>query len=490
MSLPEIDLSQGTLIEIGAGSAPGLDALLDGPHAPARVVLIEPHAATAKALASRFAAKPQVTVLDVAIGTAAASGETVLQVANNLAHSSLRMPLPALQSLLPGLRLVKSQPVEVLSAGELMTSLGQLPHPVHIRIDAPGAEQDILMSLHQSGDLETVDSVDLRAGSEALYDGALGSDALRDWLSQKGFLLQAVSTEDPDWPETRLVVDHGRRDMQRKLAAAEAAKAAQAKEIADLSAAAKTLEGKLKQHDDLAEAKHQEAEAMARRFAEMERALAATSQGLEAKSKALGVAEAALAEAKRALTDSSAAAEAAAKAAAASAVADQLASEAKIKGLTDLAATRATRIAEVERALATVTQDLEAKGKALAEADAARRRAEEQSLAALQKQTRQTEAAEAETAKIRQDLLIAMRLQAIAIGDLRDLQVKFAETQEIKTRQEELLRQLTPRLQEASAQLRELMALPASGALPALTGEKAGKGRKKAKDIVKIGKSK
>lgn len=54
-----------------------------------------------------------------------------------------------------------------------------------------------------------------------------------------------------------------------------------------------------------------------------------------------------------------------------------------------------------------------------------------------------------------------MRAQMIAQTDLRELQARFAVSERARATQEELLRKLTPRLQEASQQL-QLLASPAA----------------------------
>lgn len=71
-----------------------------------------------------------------------------------------------------------------------------------------------------------------------------------------------------------------------------------------------------------------------------------------------------------------------------------------------------------------------------------------------QLQEAQTGAERAET--LQADLGLALRLQAMAQSDLEDLREKYRESQAIQARQEDLLQQLTPRLQQAAQQLRLL----------------------------------
>lgn len=59
-------------------------------------------------------------------------------------------------------------------------------------------------------------------------------------------------------------------------------------------------------------------------------------------------------------------------------------------------------------------------------------------------------------AALQSDLALALRLQAIAQADLEDLRGKYRENQGIRASQEDLLRQLTPRLHQAAQQLRAI----------------------------------
>jgi len=54
------------------------------------------------------------------------------------------------------------------------------------------------------------------------------------------------------------------------------------------------------------------------------------------------------------------------------------------------------------------------------------------------------------------DLGVSTRMQALLQADLEDLRARFAEAQEVRASQEALLHKLTPRLQQAAAQLRHL----------------------------------
>ena len=434
-----------------------------------------------------------------------------------------------------------------------------------------------------------MDVLDLRAGAEALYDGAVAAGPLRDGLEAAGFRLHQSATDDPDWPEQRLLADHARRAVERRLAELSGLQAAQTARIAELEGHLGTLhhEANAKAHRiteleqalDATRSWGREQESLAgeraARIAELEQALDATrswgqqneallqdrdgrighlegelagqhqradhdrsqiaalerargeavaalaaSEGratqlgdlatvqvarletalaealgragqlgdlaagraakLTAAEQALTAATLELAAKSTALTEGEAALAAAVVARNAAASARNL-HEAKAKEQADLAAARGVKLAELETALATAGQALEAKARDLAQATAAVTEAKaavaksaqvaEQVTAEAAKLrsagdelTRQNRALDADLGQVRQAMTTAVRMQAIAQADLRSLQHKFTELAGLKDEQEALLRKLMPRLQEAAAQFRGLMELP--GAVP------------------------
>lgn len=91
----------------------------------------------------------------------------------------------------------------------------------------------------------------------------------------------------------------------------------------------------------------------------------------------------------------------------------------------------------------------------------------------------QNRRSEAELDAARRDLGLAMQVQASLQGDLRDLQSRFEASERVRRQQDELLRQLTPRLHEAA---RQLTALRLAEAPPQAPKKAVGAGgRKRAK---------
>ncbi len=235
MLLPPNGPSNGTLIRFGAGVSADVEALLRGPGAPARVILIEPNPDHIKALTNRLGTYPQVTVLGVAAGPAdLTSSDAMLMVFSDPGHASLHRHLPVLNQLLPGLRQTGAIAVTVQPAGQILERLGDVPHPIHLELDAPGSEQEILSALHEAGHLDRLDSIDLRAGAEPLYEGAGSAATLKVWLERHDFRLSVEATDDPDWPELRLIADPAARALRQKVLDLTTLTATQQDRIADL----------------------------------------------------------------------------------------------------------------------------------------------------------------------------------------------------------------------------------------------------------------
>ncbi len=79
--------------------------------------------------------------------------------------------------------------------------------------------------------------------------------------------------------------------------------------------------------------------------------------------------------------------------------------------------------------------------------------AQEQMRGALTRKDEQIAALEDSDESIRSDLAVALRMQSLAQSDLRELQVRYREADADRRSQAELLQALTPRLQQAAAQL-------------------------------------
>jgi FkbM family methyltransferase len=338
---------------------------LDGPRirAAGRIILVEPEERRAAALTRQAHGDPRITLHRAALG--AEDGPGVLHVMNFAGMSSLRPASPALQRLLPGLRETARQEVRRLSVARLLADAGEIARPLHVVIDSPGSELDILEGFRAAGALGLIDQLELHCGTEAFQEGAADCATLERWVQKAGLIVQERDLRDPDWPLLRLRPRPGPSAslLQAEAHALRSAWMQQAEELASLRRRDEALRAEL-----AARAQAQQAEA-----AQAAEALAARDQTL----------------------------------------------------------------AEVQ-----------AQAQAQAQALHQRLNAAEAEAGALRART-------AEAVELaRKDVALAMRSQLLAQNDLRDLQRRHAETQTLCQRQEALLRQLTPRLQEAADHLR------------------------------------
>ena len=85
---------------------------------------------------------------------------------------------------------------------------------------------------------------------------------------------------------------------------------------------------------------------------------------------------------------------------------------------------------------------------------------------------------------------MATRLQGMLQADLNDLRARFARSEETRIAQEKLLRDLTPRLQEAAAQLRNMRLLEDRAVPDAIAAPKERSGKKASAKAAKSARSK
>ena len=338
--------------------------LLDAPwiQAAGRIILVEPEEHRAAALARQANGDPRITIHKAALGSE--DGLGILHVMNFAGMSSLRPASPALQRLLPGLRETTRYEVRRLSVARLLADSGEIARPLHVVIDSPGSELDILEGFRAAGALGLIDQLELHCGTEAFQEGAADCATLEGWLQNAGLIVQERDLQDPDWPLLRL---RPRPDPS----------------ASPLQAEAHALRVSwMQQAEELASLRHRE----------------------EAREEALAEVQA-------------------------------------------QAEAQAQTLHERLSAAATAAETLRAE-------------------LAAREQARQAEAAQAAEAVelARKDMALAMRSQLLVQNDLRDLQRRHGEMQALCQRQETLLRQLTPRLQEAADHLRaQIPPRPAGG---------------------------
>lgn len=304
----------GSLIVFSWGSPHRLGAMIRrlGPL-PERVVLIDP--VPGETLPEILRDQRNMIVIRATPSTGA-EGRTRL-TSYSLPGLHSRTPTTnAFAALFPGLEQTGEPTVEQIAPEAMARRLLDLPRPLHLVIDTPGAEHDVLAAVDAAGLMHDVRRISLRCGFEPFFEGAEGVSALQKRL-EPDFRLLHKDITDPDWPECLFETDINSRRI-----------------------------AKLK-------------EALSKHEAE-----AANLRG-------------------------------------------QIDKQAK-----ELVQTRTT----------------------------------------IDKLTNERD-------KARTDLGIAVRVQALLQADLNDLREKYSRAEDVLTRQEHLLQKLTPRLQEAACQLRDMQAI-------------------------------
>ena len=207
----DLTARSATVIHLGAGRGKRLDEFRAS--GAVKIVLVEPMADAARALARQAAADPGVTLCHGALGKA--PGEATLNCWNLAQMNSRREPTALLRDLFPGLRLQDRKPVPVLPPAQLVTDIGGIDRPACLILQDPGSEMEILQAWKADGLLDQIDRIELHAPAAVLYDGAVPCGDLEAWLIAEGFAVTARDDEDPDWPILHLRADHTARALAR-----------------------------------------------------------------------------------------------------------------------------------------------------------------------------------------------------------------------------------------------------------------------------------
>jgi hypothetical protein len=414
---PQPGIRHGSIIHIGAGGGAELEGYLAGNAE--RIILVEPEPDRAAALERRCASDPRTLVIAAAM--TGEIGEAELKTFNIRALDGLHYPEHA-KGIYPGLRILDQMIVPTLSPAGLLERIGSMPGPVRLILHATGMEADILNAWPAGDALAQIDRVELRCSASSLFEGGSDMAGLRELLQNLGLDVVHSDMSDPDWPKLVLRSNPLRLEFEARLSEAETARQAAAGIVEARDIRIHELESQLSK---------------LRRRRDAWRAKRNTVARAAKKSEAARVA-----------------------------------AEGALETTAETAAARDVRIKELEAQLA--------------EAEAARQAAITNAAQAIENARVQAEAAQnnlkartGEQATARADLAVALRMQAILQSDLRDLQIRYAETLEVRQQQENLLRKLTPRLQEAARHIQDISALQSEGpGQLGITKPKSAPGRK------------
>ena len=259
----------GTILYLGVDLADPAPLLAQ----PARhVALALPEPMIAPALRRQAGADKRLSLHPVLAGPE--PGQARLTLYNFAALSGTRPPDEALRSLFPNLRKARQVDVDTQPLDHIRAALPASEDRVDVMIvDLRGEEPAIAAALQAMAPGDRFAHVILRAGQEALYEGALPLTRLAAQLDDAGYGIAGRSLEDPDIPCVHFRLDPralrvaelqttlqqrdaalAERDATLKkregdlAEATEAQKAAKAR-IAELTTALEAREGALKQRD-------------------------------------------------------------------------------------------------------------------------------------------------------------------------------------------------------------------------------------------------
>lgn len=429
MSVPDI-------LYIGCGPDPDID-----PEAE-RVVLVEPSPDHVPVIRGQVRGMGRrVRLIPAAV--AAETGSATFHICNFADLSGLDVPAPLFE-LMPGLKQVKTAQVQTLSVADLLGQARIRTDGYTVRCAAPGVVPLLLKQLLADGALERVGALWLTVGAEPFHGPGSDAASVIATLRAQGYRLLAREDDaDPDWPCLKFERDRALMELSRARDAAEAAKGALETERAGLLA-------RLQE----SEAARQAAEAGAARLQEQVAALETAVSSAQSEGQAqIEAIQADLANVQdRARTVNTQRDRLEAELEAAREQAARLQSEAETAGEKLKAAQEARARAEAD------LQETRTAHAGLKE-QLTRVTALQSRVEALVRD-RDVHRAAAETA--RADLGMALRMQAMAAADLKDLQDRHAALSATKERQDALLGQLALQLGDVSEHLQQIEAAPGS----------------------------
>lgn len=382
---------------------------------PERVVVIDPQADTV------LPDQPGVERIPALVSDAA--GEADLNIYSVAGLRSFTAPTPALTALFPRLRVNDTLPVKLIPADQLPTRLGELSSPIHLWIDMPGQKRDLLKNLQGAGVLDSAETLIIRCGVESFFEGADTSAAVRRWLEKAGFDLSGLDEADPDWPD----MSFRRNPMAHRLGELEKSLASQA---AELKVTRKELEER-----------NRDKALLIKQRGELQGQVSKLGGDLKSREAELDKAQkdkAELAKERNMLRSNVAKLQGDLKAALAS--------------LNAVGEKTENSLQEALEELAEIRKELTARERDKALLVTQRSELREQ----VAKLEGGIKAAEAKAEAARSDLTFQMRLKEMQKLDLDNLRQRFEDSEQRRRQQEELFLKLTPRLSQASEQLRQL----------------------------------
>ncbi len=423
----------GTIVYLGAGEGQRLAPVLA--LGAERIVLVEPLLEATMELKARIATDPRCVLYPLAISDQ--EGQAPLHVFNLPDLSSLSPP-GALTELFPGLRETGQRTVETRTLTSLLADLGlsgegETRHILHL--DCPGSEARILSQLGRED--TPFEFISLRCGAQPLYSATDSAEDLVGMIEALGYRLEACNSDDPDFPEYWMSLDHQARSLsalKEKLSRAEESLAALGDERTGLAQQLTQAQERIGELEAAAHEGKQAASQQSAQMAEVQEKLKEGEKTLEVVKHEKGEIETRLTQANERIAEL----------------------EAFVREGRQTASQQSAQMAEVQEKLKEGEKSLEVVKREKGEIETRLTQANEriETLQAdLKTQASHRASLEAERDKARDALGTSLRLQALQAGDLKDLQTKYQTLLEEKQSQDRLLQTITSRMSDAIGQL-------------------------------------
>lgn len=185
------------IVHFGAGICHELERYLQS--GAKQITLVEADTSTCKRLRQRVKVHQQVQVINAAV--AAVSAEATLFVYNFTAANSLR-EATGLYDIYPGLKLKTEIPLTTISPEELLQPLELDSQQTNwLTIDTPGEELPILKAIHDAGQLDHFNLLNVYCGTGNFYQDSADAHTLLQQLKSWGYeVISRNSQSDPDRP--------------------------------------------------------------------------------------------------------------------------------------------------------------------------------------------------------------------------------------------------------------------------------------------------
>lgn len=183
----------------------------DLPAFTKRLVLVEPDLERAAGLEQAYADRSDISIVKAGLG--AASGKAGLFHFNVDDVRSLRPPRNRLGTLVSGLTCRKHGFVDIMSPGDLVLEIGELPRPLHVHVNLLGLEEEILTAWPAP----MPDSLVMQCSRLRILKGQADLSFVVQKAREQLFDVVALDDDNPDWLEIKLQRNKDRVDRSQAI---------------------------------------------------------------------------------------------------------------------------------------------------------------------------------------------------------------------------------------------------------------------------------